>query len=67
MEEESEIINLRTVNEEVKIERFSINKLLDKQPEAVRSVRYKGNTMIIPVLQEITVIEKRILLGRKYI
>ena len=38
---------------------FRVNKLLDKLPEAVR---YEGNTMIIPVLQEITVIEKKILL-----
>jgi uncharacterized protein (TIGR02271 family) len=59
VKEESEIINLPTVNEEVKIERFSRNQIIDKLPEAVR---YEGNTMIIPVLQEITVIEKKILL-----
>jgi len=37
---------------------FRSTSFLIKQPEAVR---YEGNTMIIPVLQEITVIEKRIL------
>ena len=41
VKEESEIINLPTVNEEVKIERFSRNEIVDKLPEAVR---YEGNT-----------------------
>jgi uncharacterized protein (TIGR02271 family) len=39
VKEESEIVNLPVVNEEVKIERFSINQIIDKQPEAVR---YEG-------------------------
>jgi uncharacterized protein (TIGR02271 family) len=59
IKEESEIINLPVANEEVTIERVSINQILDKPPEAIR---YEGNTVIVPVLQEITVIEKRILL-----
>lgn len=36
VKEESEIVNLPVVNEEVKIERFSINQIIDKQPEAVK-------------------------------
>jgi hypothetical protein len=44
------------INEEVQIERIPFNKIVDKEPEAVR---YEGDTMIIPVLKEIAVIEKK--------
>ncbi|HEY6978018.1 MAG TPA: DUF2382 domain-containing protein, partial [Chitinophagaceae bacterium] len=46
IKEESEIINLPVANEEVTIERVSINQILDKPPEAIR---YEGNTVIVPV------------------
>jgi len=57
--EESKILDLPSTNEEVRVERIPINKVIEEMPAAVR---YEGNTMIIPVLQEITVVEKKILL-----
>ena len=57
--EESKVLDLPSTNEEVRVERIPINKVIGEMPAAVR---YEGNTMIIPVLQEITVVEKKILL-----
>jgi len=59
VKEESEVINLPTKTEQVHIERVRVNKIIETAPDAVR---YEGNTMIIPVLQEITVTEKKLLL-----
>jgi uncharacterized protein (TIGR02271 family) len=60
--EESQVLNLPSINEQVQIERIPVNKVIDKIPDAIR---YEGNTMIIPILQEITVVEKRILLAEE--
>jgi len=47
------------MREDVNVERVSLNKYIDTAPPPVR---YEGDTMIIPVLREVTVIEKRLLL-----
>jgi stress response protein YsnF len=44
--------------EEVEVERVAINRVID---EAV-PIRYEGDTTIIPLLEEILVIEKRLVL-----
>lgn len=59
VKEESEVLNLPTTSEQVHIRRVPVNKIVENTPE---TVRYEGNTMIIPVLQEVTVIEKKLLL-----
>ena len=45
--------------EEVMVERVTLNQYVDSPPPPVR---YEGDTMIIPVLQEVAVVEKRLLL-----
>jgi uncharacterized protein (TIGR02271 family) len=59
VKEESEVLNLSTTTEQVHIKRVPVNQIVENAPEAVR---YEGDTMIIPVLQEVTVIEKKLLL-----
>ena len=59
VKEESEVLNLPTKTEQVYIKRVPVNKIVENIPE---TVRYEGNTMIIPVLQEVTVTEKKLLL-----
>lgn len=53
-----ESVNVDVRSEEVKVERVSINEYVESPP----SVRYEGNTTIVPVIKEVAVIEKRILL-----
>lgn len=59
VKEESEVLNLPTTSEQVHINRVPVNHIVESAPEAVR---YAGDTIIIPVLHEITVIEKKLLL-----
>ena len=54
----SETIDTSVTTEEVKIEKVAFNKYLDTHPE----VRYEGDTIIIPVVKEVVVVEKKILL-----
>jgi uncharacterized protein (TIGR02271 family) len=53
-----EIVDPPLWRDEVVIERFPINRVID-EPTAARS---EGDTLIIPVLEEVFVIEKRLLL-----
>jgi len=45
-------------HEHVEIERIAVGKEVDKAP----AVRQEGDTLIIPVLEEIVVVERRLLL-----
>ena len=47
-----------TVHEKVNIQRLEINKYVDSMPE----VRHEDNTTIIPVIKEVVVVEKKLLL-----
>ncbi|HEX8460742.1 MAG TPA: YsnF/AvaK domain-containing protein [Segetibacter sp.] len=47
------------VEEHVSVERIPKNEYVDVMPPAVR---YEGDVMIIPVLKEVAVVEKRIML-----
>lgn len=57
--EEEEIIELPESHEEVHIERVPFNKFLDSGPPPVRQ---EGDTTIYPVLKEVAVVEKRLML-----
>jgi uncharacterized protein (TIGR02271 family) len=58
VQERSEIVDQPLRAEEVEIERVAINRIVE-QPAPVR---YEGDTTIIPLLEEVLVIEKRLLL-----
>lgn len=56
--EEQRVVDVPTIQEEVNVERISINQYVATPP----AVRYEGDTMIMPILQEVLVVEKRLLL-----
>lgn len=53
-----EVIDQGTYQEVVNVERVPVNKVVDTPPE----VRQEGDTTIIPVVEEVLVTEKRLLL-----
>jgi uncharacterized protein (TIGR02271 family) len=57
--EHTETFNLPISEDEITVTRVPRNVIVDSAPEGVR---YEGNVMIIPVLKEVAVVEKRILL-----
>ena len=57
--EEAVDFNLPVSQEEVIMERIPINEYVDTAPPASR---YEGDTMIIPVIKEVLVVEKRLML-----
>jgi uncharacterized protein (TIGR02271 family) len=56
--EREEVIDQPLLSEEVNIERVPIHRFVD---EAI-PIRYEGDTMIISLLEEVPVIEKRLML-----
>jgi len=56
--EREELIDEPLLREEVVIERVAINRFVD----AVIPVRYEGDTMIVSLLEEVPVVEKRLML-----
>ncbi|MFD2573635.1 YsnF/AvaK domain-containing protein [Spirosoma soli] len=56
--EEYEVVDIPTIREEVVVERVAVNQYVDSPP----GVRYEGDTTIVPVLREVIVTEKRLLL-----
>ena len=57
--EDVERYNIPYIEENISVERVPKNELLDSVPPAVR---YEDDVMIIPVLKEVAVVEKRIML-----
>lgn len=53
-----ENIQVALESDNIKIEKISVNQYVNAQP----TVRQEGNTTIIPVVKEVAVVEKRILL-----
>ncbi len=51
--EATEFVNIPLVHEEIDVQRIPVNKYVDDRPEPVR---YEGDTMIIPVLKEVSVV-----------
>jgi uncharacterized protein (TIGR02271 family) len=56
--ERTETVDVPLHSEEVAIERVSVNRFVTEPVE----VRHEGETMIIPLLEEVLVVEKRLLL-----
>ncbi len=57
--EHEESVNMQLMHEKTNIERVPVNQYVDSPPPPVR---YEGDTMIIPVLKEVLVTEKRLML-----
>ena len=55
---EDKDVEVPVSHEEVEIKKVTINKYVTEAPD----VRYEGNTTIIPVIKEVAVIEKKLLL-----
>ena len=57
--EDVESYKIPYLEEHVSVERFPKNEIVDTVPPGIR---YEGDVMIIPVLKEVAVVEKRIML-----
>jgi len=56
--EREELIDEPLWQEKVEVKRVAVNRVVDSPP----SVRHEGDTMIVPVLEEVLVVEKRLML-----
>src|ERR1700754_1983267 len=54
--EREEVVDVPRMHEDVTVERVTLNRLVD----APVAVRQEGDTLIIPVLEEVVVMEKRL-------
>jgi uncharacterized protein (TIGR02271 family) len=52
------LVDEALMREQVDVERVAINRYVDSPP----AVRHEGDTMIVPVVEEVLVIEKRLVL-----
>ena len=53
-----ETIHIPVISEEIQIKKIPVNQYVEIMPQ----VRYEGNAIIIPVVKEIIVVEKKLLL-----
>jgi len=58
--EREEVVDEPLVREEVSVERVSINEMVADQD--MPAVRYEGETIVVPILEEVLVTEKRTIL-----
>lgn len=58
VQEREEVVDVGLMEEEVEVNRVPVNRLVD-QTEAVR---HEGDTMIVPVYEEVLVVRKRLML-----
>lgn len=56
VKEEEEVVDIPVLQEEVVVERVPVHQFVETAPQ----IRYEGDTMIVPVLREVAVVEKRI-------
>jgi uncharacterized protein (TIGR02271 family) len=56
--ERTEVIDVPLHSEEVEIERVNVNRIVDEPVQ----VRHEGDTMISPLLEEVLVVEKKLVL-----
>lgn len=56
--EREEVVDEPLLREEVHVERVPVNRVVEGEVQ----VRHEGDTMIIPVLEEVLVVEKRLML-----
>jgi uncharacterized protein (TIGR02271 family) len=59
--EREEVVEQDLVRDEVHVERLPVNRVL-AGPDDVPQVRQEGDTMVIPVVEEVIVVEKRLVL-----
>ena len=57
--EEEVTVDVEALHEEVEVERIPLNQYVETPPPAVR---YEGDTMIISVIREVAVVQKRLVL-----
>ena len=57
-QERQELVDQLLARERVEVERVAVGKHVDKMP----SVREEGDTLIVPVVEEVLVVEKRLFL-----
>lgn len=55
--EREEVVNVPRIREEITVERVTLNRMVD----APVSMRQEGDTLIIPLLEEVVVMEKRLM------
>lgn len=53
-----EPVHVVVAHDETSVERVPVNRIVEKAPE----IRYEGDTMIIPVMKEVAVVEKKLML-----
>lgn len=58
VEERTETIDEPILREEVEIERVAVNQFITEPP----AVRYEGDVMIVPLMEEVLVVEKKLVL-----
>ncbi len=58
VQEREETVNVPLLREEVSVERVPVNRYVDGPLD----VRYEGDIMIVPVVEEVLVVEKRLVL-----
>lgn len=58
IEERTETVSEPVLQEQVNVERVAVNKYIDAAPP----VRYEGDVMIVPLVEEVLVVEKRLVL-----
>jgi uncharacterized protein (TIGR02271 family) len=58
VEARDETVDIPLMKEAVNVERVPINRPLDSAP----AVRYEGEVMIVPIVEEVVVVEKRLML-----
>ena len=56
--EHEETVDVPLLRQEVHVERIPVNQMVIQAPEA----RYEGDTWIVPILEEVLVVEKRLML-----
>jgi uncharacterized protein (TIGR02271 family) len=56
--ERQEVVDQPLLHEEIDIQRVPINRIVENAPQ----VRHEDNVMIVPILEEVLVVEKRLML-----
>jgi len=56
--ERTETVDEPTLREEMEIQRVAVNRFIEESP----AVRYEGEVMIVPLVEEVLVVEKRLVL-----
>jgi uncharacterized protein (TIGR02271 family) len=58
VETREQVVDVPLVKEDVDVQRVAINAPIDAPP----AVRYEGDVMVIPIIEEVVVVEKRLML-----